>query len=208
MGIMDEIVQYYNNASISMLNSIKGSNSLSEECGFLEDADIIHKVEKLKDEISTISNSMAANQGDRKAIEELEKRYNDKLFSLVYLASNSIDNIEQLMRISNKECRFYSCLMALFAYDRKQYNVAYKLLHEYIGNKKFMESHFLLNYVYADLLIKNNRFVESQSFIMYSLKLRPLDIKCHEMLCKVYGFINNQEGLMKEKQILLMIKGE
>lgn len=208
MNIIDEIVQYYNNASISMLNSMKGSRSLSEECGFLEDTDIIYKVEKLKKEMSTISKSMATNQCDRKDIEELQKRYNDKLFSLVYLASNSIDNIEQLMRIANKEWRFYSCLMALFAYNRKQYSTAYELLHQYIGNKEFFEGHFLLNYVYADLLIKNNRIVESQLFIMNSLKLRPLDIKCHEILCKVYEFKNNQEELITEKQILLMLKGK
>lgn len=206
MSVLGSIMEIYNKSKIEIVNAVSGGSSLSAECGYLDDAEIGIKIEKVKKDINNINRRIAEVGNDKRVVDQLKEEYEDKLLEMVYLASNKLDQIDKLINLIPKKYNFYSCIDGLEKYKVGDYKSAYYALDSYIGNKEGFESHFLLNKIFGHLLILNEEFSRASIFLRKAITYRPDELDCHKMLLICYSNLNNTRGQNIEQSIIKMLE--
>ena len=212
--MLEGIIEKYNKIKLEIVEKFAGSeDQLYEETGFLDDGEIEKQVNRLKTEYSAIS-SEAAMLASRDMTDDIKKNVlklieqkNEKLAVLVFLASNNIEKVDELLNFVDSETfTFKKCLLGLREYRLGNYDCAYKYLTEHFNVDKTFGRHFLLNKVYGQLLLQNNDFLAAKDFLRFASAIRPEDVSVHKKLLMVYGKLGNETGEQVEKEIIELLE--
>lgn len=208
MTMISKFVQIYNQSKLKIIEFVIDSKeNLFYENGFLEESDIYAQIETIKENILKLDKEIRFQTENKRSNDELQKlfieRENEKM-NLIYLASNNINYIDSLINITNKNNRFYGCLLGLRYYKDGNKEKAYSLLDEWLDQKKYFENHFLLNIVFSELVLEKD-ISRAYKCLQEALRLRPGDINLHKKLLKVYQISNNKIGIKTEKDILNLL---
>ena len=79
-------------------------------------------------------------------------------------------------------------------------------VNNYIKERECFPGHFLLNLVFAKLLLMNREYARSKTFIRAAISTRPTNIDSHKIMLQVCEFEKNEKGVLLEQSIIKLLE--
>lgn len=201
--MLNEIIRWYNSLKIKMVNKLgDGEEGILDELDFLDDTLIESKIKYIKKLLKLLDYEISNNSVNLNVL--IEKK-EDLIFELVFLASNSIKNIDFCLSLLSESNKFKKCLYALKEYDRGNFKKSIKLFVEYFENEKHILEHYLICKTYGELLYNTNNFYNSAIFFRKAVEKRPDEIRLHLILKDIYLKIQEEILLKQEEEIIKLL---
>ena len=208
-----ELIKKYNSSRISLIESFAQTSTIDDELPCIDDGFIEAAIDKLKDkyaifvkEINFIQNYDKKDEVQKNKLVYLINSCQQTKSMIAFWASNNFHDIDSYIElIKNDNSIFLNCLYALQMYSNHNKKEAYKLIRSYILGGNDFANHFLLNYVFGELLLERNMLKEAEYYLLRALRLRPEELRTHKLLLELYEITSNAKGKLVEERIISML---
>ena len=206
----------YAKAKLSIVEKLNISiEEYLNETPFFDDGKVQVLINRLKtdaqstfEQLSLLSKYANQSADTKEKFDELTLRHAAINCEMAFLASNRIDNIEYCWKlVENVDFEFKECLKGLLFYARGEYISALETFHRYYNQGNFVPNHFLANFAYGELLIKENDFENAKTVLLKAVEMKPENIEAHKLLHKVYCITDCKREASVEKTIIDMLEG-
>jgi tetratricopeptide (TPR) repeat protein len=211
--MLDKIVTLYRKAEMGAISGLSGAGvDVINETGFYDagymqsQISIIQK--ELKQVTSKIEASMSSDETDsiKKYRSELMRQREQLLFQMIFLASNSFNNLDDCAKMAEgHNIGFMQCVRGLQEYHIGNKDKAFNLLESYYREFGSVEEHFLINKVFGILLADRGQYKKAVSFLTYALQFVPDDIESLNVLQKCYQMENQSDRKAVVGEILAVL---
>lgn len=215
--MLDKIVMLYKKAEMGLVSSLSGATSdVINETEFYDKGYIQTQISRIQkelkrvtDELKTILELKDDSEYSVKHKSQLLEKRQKLIFHLIFLASNSLGNLEDCFRLSEGlDFPFMQCVMALKEYKDGRKDNAFELLEKYYCKYGSVEEHFLVNKVFGILLVERGQYHKAIPFLTYALQFIPNDYECLKILHKCYMESNEIGRANVINEILMVLRGE
>ena len=199
MDMLNKIYTSFKKTELALINNASGAaNEFLDELEFYDEGYMQTKISRIQKEIeditSKISNEIEYKNSsvESETVDELVSRREQLIFYLVFLASNSYNNLDACFNVMDGYyLDFMKCVQAISLYKEGRKKDAYTLLVEYLQEYSNFENHFLANKVFGLLLVELKDYSNAIKFLQYALEFIPNDKECIEQLRICYRHENN-----------------
>ncbi len=197
--MLNKIYTSFKKTELALINNASGAaNEFLDELEFYDEGYMQTKISRIQKEIeditSKISNEIEYKNSsvESESVDELVSRREQLIFYLVFLASNSYNNLDACFNVMDGYYfDFMKCVQAISLYKEGKKKESYTLLVEYLQEYSNFENHFLANKVFGLLLVELKDYSNAIKFLQYALEFIPNDKECIEQLRNCYRRENN-----------------
>lgn len=197
--MVDKIVTAYRKAKMSVIGELSGAfEGVLDETNFYDAGYMQSQIGRIQKELSRISKEFEINielneDSDyaRKQRKELTEQREYLLMHMIYLASNSFNNLDDCKKMAKGyNFSFMDCVCGLQQYKAGDKNKAFDILENYYKKYGRVKEHFLVNKVFGLLLVDRQEYQRAAPFLTYALQFMPDDIESLEALRVCYEKLN------------------
>lgn len=197
--MLDKIVSTYRRAKMSVISDLSGTvGDVLDETNFYDLGYMQSQVKRIQNELARVSKELEINielneesdyaVGKR---QELIKKREYLLKHMIYLASNSFQNLEECKKMAKGyRFSFMDCVDGLQEYKLGNKNKAFDILENYFNRYGRTKNHYLINKVFGLLLIDKNEYQKAAPYLTCALQFVPDDIESLEALKICYTELN------------------
>ncbi len=202
--MLKEIIEGYNKKKLEFIRSLAGSQEDAfNEVLFVDDGEIETRINQTKEEYRQIEKEISfLSQYDKQDEERAEKlrflmgKCKDLREIMAFWASNNLQNLEMCVGLIQKDNPpFLRCLLALQSFAKKDSTEAYDIIQHYLEDGGDFARHFLLNKVYAQLLMVRGENALAERYLYRAQRLRPWDSEVNRLFGKLYRARNYDVGV-------------
>lgn len=184
------------------------AEDISDETNFYDVGYMQSQINTIKKELNRLSQDIEISlEVSKDSDYEKERRQTllierQKLLGyMIFLASNSLANIEDCLKMSDGySFTFLLIVKALNEYRLGNKDKAFVMMEKFIEENGRVEEHFLANKVFGLLLTERNLYKRAIPFLQYALQFIPDDIECLEALSLCYKSTkeSNRQDVIEE----------
>ena len=162
--VLEKIATLYRKAEMGLISGLSGTTScVIDEVSFYDVGYMQTQIERIKKELKHITDDLSV-QVEVKDSSDYAKRHRAELmeqrerllFHMVFLASNSFNNLDSCMKMAEgHQWEFLDCIRGLQAYHAGQKDRAFQQIEAYYRQHGKVDEHFLVNKVFGLLLAEN-----------------------------------------------------
>lgn len=212
--VLEKIATLYRKAEMGFISGLAGTTScVIDEVSFYDVGYMQTQIERIKKELKRITDDLGVqvevkDNSDyaKRHIAELMEQREQLLFHMVFLASNSFNNLDSCVNLSDgHDWEFLDCIRGLQAYRAGQKDIAFHQIEAYYRQHGKMEKHFLINKVFGLLLAEKGQYQKAISFLTYALQFVPDDTECLQKLKLCYQKVGNTGRASVVNEILAVL---
>ena len=200
----DNFITLYRKAKMSIMGGLSGAvDGVLDETCYYDVGYMQSQIKRIQKVYSEVSNELEINIDLKEKSDaannkkyELVKQREQLLVHLIFLASNSFENLDDCVKMAEGySIPFMDCVQGLIAYKNGNRSEAFDILEKYYKKYKSVENHFLINKVFGLLLKERQQYQKAVSFLTYALQFTPDDIETLEALRICYEKLNDCKKL-------------
>lgn len=194
--MLDKIITLYRKVQMGVISELSGAtHDYMEEASFYDVGYMQSQISRIQKELQRVTSELetalelkdTTDYGVKRSTGLMEQR-EQLLFCMIYLASNSFNNLEDCVKLAEGHSfDFMSCVQALREYKAGSKDKAFQLLESYYKEHGSVEEHFLVNKVFGLLLVEKRLYKKAIQFLTYALQFVPDDFQCLNALKTCYG---------------------
>lgn len=212
--MLEKIVTLYRKAEMGIISGLSSTsaNIINEnsfyDIGYMQTqiARIQKELKSITAELETALEVRDASEYSQKQITRLMKHRENLLFQMIFLASNSFQNLEYCENLAEGHSFvFMQCVKGLKEYQVGNKENAFRLLEAYFHDYGNVEEHYLVNKIFGLLLVEKQNYPQAIVFLTYALQLMPDDVECLKMLKVCYRKLKEYDRENVINEILLVL---
>ena len=193
--MLEKIATLYRKAEMGLISGLAGTTAtvIDETC-FYDVGYMKTQIGRIKKELNRITNELSVqielkdeSGYAQKHRSELLAQRERLLFHMVFLASNSFNNLDNCVKLADgHHWDFMACIQGLQEYHAGQRDKAFQRIEAYYRQHGSVKEHFLINKVFGLLLVERGQDQKAIPFLTYALQFVPDDTECLEHLALCY----------------------
>lgn len=205
--MLEKAVILYRKAQMGIASGLSGATAkVIEETTFYDTGYMQTQISRIQKELKRIEGEVKTSieiQDDsdygKKHRSELMAQREQLLYRMVFLASNSFNNLEDCVKMADgHNFVFMQCVQGLKEYHAGHKDNAFRMIEAYYREHGSVEEHFLVNKVFGLLLAEKGLYQKAVPFLTYALQFMPDDIEALEALRSCYS----QTGETKCREVV------
>ena len=194
--MLEKIVTLYRKAEMGFVNALSGVTAkVIEETGFYDAGYMQTQISRIQKELKCIESEIKSSiemqdssDYGKKNRTELMARREILLSRMVFLASNSFQNLGDCVKMADGHTfAFMQCIQGLHEYHTGHKDRAFRRMEAYYQEHGSMEGHFLVNKVFGILLAEKGMYQRAVPFLTCALQFIPDDMEALNALRSCYG---------------------
>ena len=216
---MSEFLKITKELKYKLVNSLDFAQSnINEEVVFIDDVYIEKILKRFTKEYNSISMEIKKilqyskrDEYSTKKINELLLKQDELVIKSMFIITNDEQYVDRAVKALDKIKRnvdYKKGLEAVLRYkEGKQYE-SELLFKEYYSNLNKLPNHYLINKIYAEIMIKKKEYKIAIDLLRKSIEIRPDDIELHIKINKIYKYLNMNKEMEVENVIIKLLGGE
>lgn len=141
--------------------------------------------------------------------EQYAETIKDLREDMILLASNSINNIDFAIQLSEKSDSYIGeALVGVYYYKIGEMDKSFASFHSFFNKRKAPLNHYLINKLYGLLLYEKGLYQEASEYLSIAVQKMPDDYEVYDCLLYCYKMMNDNVSAGLINNIIVSLKGE